>query len=261
MSEAKPTAAGQLSDRQRPAHFRRPPVALRGEKTVASLGLWQRWLLGWHSRVFDREGARNERISTAEPAQLADLTIESPNLTYANDYRPSPRHLIGWALDCLPEAVDDFVFIDVGSGRGRVLFEAARRPFERIVSIEFAEELHEDADTNLRHWPRSQMACRDIDLVHGDALDESLPEADLVVYMFKPVRPAANAQFHRETQCARRGVPGSGHCARSAQCRPAAREFVFRRGEADAGPGFSLRVLEPLSPRSVPLPWVFAGRK
>jgi 16S rRNA G966 N2-methylase RsmD len=150
---------------------------------------FRRALLNLHRHILDRIDAGPERVSTAGTTPLHGLKVVGPNPILGNDYRPSPRHLIRWALDLLPEPAENLTFVDLGSGRGRVVLEAARRPFRRIVGIEFAETLYEDAVMNLRHWPRSLMACREVDLVLDDAATADLPQDDLVVYMFDPFAP------------------------------------------------------------------------
>lgn len=139
-----------------------------------------------HRLVLDRADDRLERTTTATETPLVDMHLVGGNSAHAHGYRPSPRRLIKWVLDGIGEPFDQTTFVDIGSGRGRVLFEAARYPFQRIVGVECAEELHEDASLNLRHWPRAVMRCREIDLVLGDALVTPLPESDLVVWMFDP---------------------------------------------------------------------------
>src|SRR5215469_11495850 len=50
------------------------------------------------------------------------------------------------AIEDLP--IDDFAnytFIDIGSGKGRMLFVAAEYPFEKVIGVEFAVDLHEIA--------------------------------------------------------------------------------------------------------------------
>lgn len=143
-------------------------------------------LLRAHRLTFDRSGNRLDRVATAAEIPLRDLHVVGSNRAQAHDYRPTPRRLVAWALDCLDQPLDQATFVDVGSGRGRVLFEAARWPFQRIVGIEFCEELHDDASLNLRHWPRALMACREVDLVLADAVETPLPDGDLVVWIFDP---------------------------------------------------------------------------
>src|SRR5690606_35080208 len=116
-----------------------------------------------------------------------DLTILGPNRAYGHGHRPTPRRTIRWALEALPDdVVRQSTFVDLGSGRGRAVLEAARLPFRRALGVEFAEELHDDALLNLRHWPRSLMACRDVDFIHADAATVALPAERLVVYLFDP---------------------------------------------------------------------------
>ncbi len=139
-----------------------------------------------HRLHLDRGGNGLDRTATGVETPLRDLETVGANRDHGHDYRATPRTLVGWVLDALPGPFDHTTFLDIGSGRGRVLFEAARRPFHRIVGIEFARELHEDAELNLRHWPRGLMRCREVDLILGDAFETPLPRSDLVVWMFDP---------------------------------------------------------------------------
>ena len=51
------------------------------------------------------------------------------------------------------EVDSDDVFIDLGSGKGRmVLAAAARYPFKRVIGVELAEQLHEVARANVAEW-------------------------------------------------------------------------------------------------------------
>ena len=43
----------------------------------------------------------------------------------------------------------DDVFIDLGSGMGRMVLEAARYPFKRVIGVELVEQLHDLARANL----------------------------------------------------------------------------------------------------------------
>jgi len=158
----------------------RPPIE------VPALAPHRAALLALHRLVFDRARNRYDKADTAADASLKGLHFVGANRPQAHDYRPTPRRLVTWVLDSLPGPLETVTFVDIGSGRGRVVFEAARFPFQRVIGIEAAEELHEDAALNLRHWPRAPMHCRDIDLIHGDALDTPLPDGNLVVWMFDP---------------------------------------------------------------------------
>jgi len=54
-----------------------------------------------------------------------------------------------------PKACDrlrDFTFVDLGSGKGRVLLMASHYPFKRIIGVEFIPELHQVAQENIRKY-------------------------------------------------------------------------------------------------------------
>jgi hypothetical protein len=53
-------------------------------------------------------------------------------------------------MAALPWRPEDFTVIDFGSGKGRALIVASECPFRRIIGVEFALELHRDAQQNIR---------------------------------------------------------------------------------------------------------------
>lgn len=145
-------------------------------------------LLQLHTLILDRLGSNPERTPTATPRSAA---------TNADD-RTSPRKVINWALDALPGIGKGYTLVDVGAGRGRVVLEASRRSFDRIVGIENDEKLFDLAMLNLSQWPRSIMACRDVEIIHADALTWQLPRSDLVVYLFDPFDERSLLSFTRK---------------------------------------------------------------
>src|SRR5215218_10190886 len=54
-----------------------------------------------------------------------------------------------WALFGRLEVSRDDVFVDLGCGKGRVLYMAARRPFKRVIGIEWSERFSRIARVNL----------------------------------------------------------------------------------------------------------------
>jgi SAM-dependent methyltransferase len=77
------------------------------------------------------------------------------------------------------------VFVDVGCGRGRVVLQAARRPFARVVGVEISPEKLATARHNLER-AASTLACKDVELVAMDALDYDIPPDATYVYLFNP---------------------------------------------------------------------------
>lgn len=87
-------------------------------------------------------------------------------------------------LDDLDISTGD-VFLDLGAGKGRMLWLAARYPFGRVIGVELAAELAETARRNLARHQR-RLACRDIRVEVSDAAEYGLPDDVSVVYLNHP---------------------------------------------------------------------------
>lgn len=112
------------------------------------------------------------------------------------DYQTTDPLIFGEAMDMVGAAIDpgmpfgpgwgsqfaDFTFIDLGSGKGRVLLMAAGYPFRRIVGVELLPELLQIAHENLS---RLLDPVR-IELVLDDARNFQFPNEPLVVFLFNP---------------------------------------------------------------------------
>lgn len=108
-------------------------------------------------------------------------------------YEPSGWMALGRILKPDDIAADD-VFLDVGSGKGRVVLQAARYPFRRVIGVELVPELTEVAAGNLAAF-RDRLKCRDVNLVTSDALEYDVPDDVTVIFLYNPFRGTAFAQF------------------------------------------------------------------
>jgi len=88
----------------------------------------------------------------------------------------------------------DFTFIDLGSGKGRVLLMAADYPFRRIIGVEFMPELHRAAQKNIAGYSYDRQRRQLIESVCTDARDFQFPPEPLVAYLFNPFSEATFAQ-------------------------------------------------------------------
>jgi hypothetical protein len=90
----------------------------------------------------------------------------------------------------LPPAsvTDKDVFIDLGSGMGRAVLEAAADyPFARVIGVELSEELHDIARRNLATTSR-RLRCTDVELINADLREYVLPDDVTVVFVFNSIR-------------------------------------------------------------------------
>ena len=78
------------------------------------------------------------------------------------------------------------VFIDLGSGKGRAVLQAALHyPFRTAYGVELSELLHEIAEGNLQRI-RRRLRCQDVRLVRSDVLHFYIPTDVTVVFLNNP---------------------------------------------------------------------------
>ena len=137
--------------------------------------------------VHDLEGRRFDkrfRADTDASVSLSQLTVVDGDRLQGHDYVAEPPRVTRWWLQALPSQLDKFTFVDLGSGKGRVVLLAATRNFARLTGVEFAEELHESAVPVFRAMEDS--TGRRVASVLGDAGSFEFPVDPLVVHLNNP---------------------------------------------------------------------------
>jgi hypothetical protein len=112
--------------------------------------------------------------------------IASPNWKYGLGYDPADIALVRGIFGLLDLAYENFVFVDYGSGKGRVLFLAAEWPFRRILGVEYSSSLHQAAEENIRTYRNPSQRCRQIESVCIDATRFEPPTEPLVCFFHNP---------------------------------------------------------------------------
>jgi SAM-dependent methyltransferase len=77
------------------------------------------------------------------------------------------------------------VFVDLGSGKGKVLLIAGRLPYRRVVGIEIDEGLSRCAEHNIVK-ARHRLSAEDINSINVSVLEWRLPDDVSVVFMYNP---------------------------------------------------------------------------
>src|SRR5438045_5385838 len=80
----------------------------------------------------------------------------------------------------------EFVFLDLGSGKGRTLMMASDYPFQRIIGVELLPALNQVARENIALYKGESQKCLAIESICADATTFPLPAAPLVLYLFNP---------------------------------------------------------------------------
>jgi SAM-dependent methyltransferase len=124
------------------------------------------------NRVFERSEETNEVV------RLKELGITQQGY---HDYEPSGWRSLSRALRGLDIGPSDG-FIDIGCGKGRVVAQASRRPFGRVLGVEVSEELAEHARKLIEN-ERSKKRCRSIEILTADVTTWEMPDDITIVYI------------------------------------------------------------------------------
>jgi hypothetical protein len=132
---------------------------------------------------------------TGGKVRLHELEISSPNTAYGSPYEATSVDIFPRAMSRISIDHSTFDFIDLGSGKGRVLLMASAYPFRRIIGIEFSQELHRIAERNVLLFKRDQRKCSQIITRHQDASEYEIAGQRLVLYLFDPFKEPVLAQI------------------------------------------------------------------
>lgn len=102
-------------------------------------------------------------------------------------YQPTDPALFHEMLTNLSIDFRQFVFIDIGSGKGRTLLMAADYPFRRVIGVELLPALHRIAQENIRKYKSTSQQCLKIEAICGDASDFYFLPEPLLIYLFNPL--------------------------------------------------------------------------
>ena len=166
----------------RPDRLRNLPAVSEQPESVPEVGRprdgLKHRLARWVARrFFEPEGL----IETSTVVKLDEVGLDSDERV---GYWPTPRFVVPLVLRRLRVRRDD-VFLDFGSGKGRVARQAARFPFKRVIGVELAEDFNRIARHNIE-VSRDRLKCNDVQLVTADVVTYEIPDDVTIAYFFHP---------------------------------------------------------------------------
>jgi SAM-dependent methyltransferase len=109
---------------------------------------------------------------------------------FHSPYQPTEPELFREMLEALSQQshsdFHDFVFIDLGSGKGRTLLMASDYPFRQVVGVELLPRLHSAAKENLSKYRSESQKCFALESICADATEFFFPLEPIVLYLFNP---------------------------------------------------------------------------
>jgi SAM-dependent methyltransferase len=109
---------------------------------------------------------------------------------FHSPYQPTEPGLFHEMMGALSRqtgfAFGDFVFIDLGSGKGRTLLMASDYPFCRVVGVELLPALNLIAQENLNKYRSDAQKCFALESTCADAAGFDFPGEPIVLFLFNP---------------------------------------------------------------------------
>lgn len=122
-------------------------------------------------------------------------------------YQPTDPALFHEMLGNLEINFPEFTFIDLGSGKGRVLLMAADYQFRRIIGVELLPELNRVAQQNLHRYKTATQKCFNLQAECGDAREFQFPAEPTVLYLFNPLPQSGFVQMLRNLESSLQQTP------------------------------------------------------
>lgn len=128
-------------------------------------------------RLERREGIETVGVGRRDPAE--------PDAEGRVPHRASGWRTLQRALPAQSVSAQD-VFVDLGAGMGRVVYQAAKDySFRRVIGVELSRELSDIAQRNIER-NRERLACRDVEIVTADVRAYEIPDDATVIYLYNP---------------------------------------------------------------------------
>jgi hypothetical protein len=137
-------------------------------------------------RHIDFDYDSNHDLDTGGKIELNDLSIDSESKWDGRFYQAVFPHRFRAWIDSLNIDPREYVFVDIGAGKGRALFLAQDMGFKRVIGIEFARELVQICEENIRRRIANGVLRPPVQILHMDALSYDLPEEPTVIYLYNP---------------------------------------------------------------------------
>ena len=124
-------------------------------------------------------------INTHSIVNLDNLTLAGENSQQNHHYQGASYYILFSIFKRLPPNVKHKALIDYGCGKGRALFVAEQCGFTKLIGVDIAKELIDDANTNkLAYKPKNKES--EISFIYEDATHFKIPDDAGVFYFFNP---------------------------------------------------------------------------
>jgi hypothetical protein len=161
-------------------------------------------------RLIEKEGHAFDRkygVETTSTVERSLLDIEGESAEHAVAYIPTSVRSFSFMMKYLKISYSEYIFVDIGAGKGRVLLLASSFPFKKIIGVEASPHVCKLAKRNLRTYKSPSQKCKDMEMVLCDALDFAMPGDNTVFYLCNPFGPLILRRFLEKLECSLQADP------------------------------------------------------
>lgn len=139
-----------------------------------------------HRYVHDRGFDRTYSTDTSGVLETDEILAPDGLKGGAMRYEATPAECFDFLLSQSGVGTPaDYAFVDIGSGKGRVVILAALAGFGRVIGVEMGANLHQSAEDNLLRLCNAGRSLP-VTLVHGDATRFDFPPLPTVCFLNNP---------------------------------------------------------------------------
>lgn len=168
--------------------------ALRREiqRKIREVGIWSTLKLGVRKLIRDMRESASFKKKELHPFDLkygtdtsgiigpGALDIPDDQVAHALRYQTAIVDVFLDILNSLSISYEEFLFVDMGSGKGRALLLASQFPFKGIIGVELSANLHRIACRNIQIYRDEMQQCHKISSVWEDVANYKIPDENIV---------------------------------------------------------------------------------
>ncbi len=150
-----------------------------------------RWSTDPEARAVDSGFDARHGTDTCSELTPGEAGIPGARRGSATMYLPTMDHdleAMFAALDWPAELLAQTSFVDLGSGKGRVVLLAAMRRLREVVGVELSPVLHQVAQHNLEILRDAGALAAPVRLLLEDAAAYPVPDGPVITYLYHPFR-------------------------------------------------------------------------
>jgi len=139
-----------------------------------------------HRYVYDRSFDQQYGVDTAGTVAVQDLEAPAELREQVHRYEAAEPDFVNFLIDRIGLASRvDYLFIDIGAGKGRVMLLAALAGFRQVIGVEMDSGLARSARDNIERFGR-QHHDASFALVEADATSFAFPPVATVLFLNNP---------------------------------------------------------------------------